>query len=1179
MVACGFAYWVLATPSGSRWALKTGASQVDARLTGISGTVWRGLRIDEADVPLPDAGRVQVKDLQLQADWHELLSRRLHVINLSAATVEVDLPHAAQDAQPSEPFHMPTLPISLAVDRLAVDKIVLRQEGKPIPVDVGKVDTSVYLDNQGGQVSLRSLTVGNAQLNALLAGELRLTSLEDPWPLQLSLTTTATGLTPSSPLCARNYLATLPAGKDAGDCTLTLDTQVQGNLDQLKLALTGSGQGMSADAHATITPRAVFPLKDADVNLTLADGSSVKSTVDWQSERVGDNVRDRLVGKLNTENLNVGQLVGEIIPAAVLSVAADFDLHLLNRSVVESADLSLVFGKGSSWNKNLLSGHLKTRIQNNAPASAGKKSSVNEQTATGAKAPIVPALLKNLALAAIDMDLTLGPDHLKAAGALGATDSKLTLDLKSPKLSAFWPALAGGASLKGDLAGTLAQHKTDLIAQYTPEHAVAGKVGEAAIDAHVVLDGGWGHGPDGKLPEGWRGTIRSVNGDHAGFTLKIGGPTSVSFVPDATAPAWQWEVGRSQLELLMDSRPLVSISHTGSRGGPGRWETVGTVPKVLVSPGRIESLRKKLGMATVEAEKHGGVKVRGDVSTKDTEIALGLDWNLKFAGVLEGAAHVKYLSGDIIVPAEPPFPLALRTMTLDLQAKRANAAASNLTATLNVVTKDMGRLTAEGGTLLHAKEGRLYLEPKDRKTVKLDADIDDLGWLSLFTGDAMEFGGALKANLDVQSGADGSWNSNGSITGSKLRIVRIDDGIRLLDGTLTAHVAQNKLILDKLSFPARLRATPKEWRTQEWVSKNPDAQGGSLTLSGEWDIFKSLGVVDLNFYRYPLLQRADRYAMISGKVRLTAELPKIAITGSVVADAGWFDLDMLGGIPTVDSDVVVLRAGEDTKQVNVPLDLSLDLDVDLGKRFYLTGYGVNSGLVGKLHIAMIANKLTAIGALQTRGGAIETYGQRLQLRRGTLTFQGDIASPVLDIEALRTGLAVEAGVRVAGTGKRPRIDLISYPAVSEIEKLSWLLLGHGPDDSGGDVALLFSVGTSFLGNGEPFYRKFGIDEVSMRSGELGGAGSILPAESVVKGLDDSDSNIEKRFIIVSKSLANGVTLSLRQALSDTGTVGHASYKLARDLTAELSVGTVSGLALVYRWFSRDRPSADAKPSR
>jgi translocation and assembly module TamB len=226
-------------------------------------------------------------------------------------------------------------------------------------------------------------------------------------------------------------------------------------------------------------------------------------------------------------------------------------------------------------------------------------------------------------------------------------------------------------------------------------------------------------------------------------------------------------------------------------------------------------------------------------------------------------------------------------------------------------------------------------------------------------------------------------------------------------------------------------------------------------------------------------------------------------------------------------------------------------------------------LVGELRVMMSEGKLTGIGALRTRGGAIEAYGQRLQLRRGTITFQGDIMSPVLDIEALRTGLAVEAGVRVAGTPRRPRIDLVSYPAVSEVEKLSWLLMGHGLDDSGGDMAMLFSVGSSFLGSGEPFYRKFGIDEVTMRSGELGSAGSILPAESVVSGLDSGTSDIERKFVMASKSFSNGITLAIQQALSDTGTVGRASYRLAAGLTAELTMGTTNGLALVYRWFSRN----------
>jgi hypothetical protein len=91
----------------------------------------------------------------------------------------------------------------------------------------------------------------------------------------------------------------------------------------------------------------------------------------------------------------------------------------------------------------------------------------------------------------------------------------------------------------------------------------------------------------------------------------------------------------------------------------------------------------------------------------------------------------------------------------------------------------------------------------------------------------------------------------------------------------------------------------------------------------------------------------------------------------------------------------------------------------------------------------------------------------------------------------------------------------------------------------------------------------------MRSGDLGSAGSILPVESVVKSLNSGTSNEERKFIAITKALTADISVSLEQAMADTGTVGRASYRLARGLTAEVSAGTVNGLALIYRWFSKD----------
>lgn len=1160
LVCCGFLYWVLGTPSGSRWAMVTAAQQLDGQVSGVSGTIWEGLDVGEFAISLPGVA-VKLDSFHLQANWRELLERRVHVRDLSADVIQVDLA-STPDEPPGEPFKMPVLPVRVAIDRLAVGELIVRQDGKALPVSIKDLSTSLALSEQGGQLVIQSLNLGNEQVLAGFQGQVDVQGLQDPWPLQAHFTTNASGVTADSPLCAHRYLPSLPgAPEDAGSvCTLDIETRIDGSLDALTIVVKGAGQGMSLDAQAALTPRAAFPLKDATVALKLADGSSLNGNVDWTSRQVDNAVLDQLVGSLRTEKLDIGQLVGSAIPPAVLTSAADFNVELRNHTDVLAADVALSFGEGSRWNKQVLSGALKGKVVNSAASTA----------VDDGAAPSAP-LWQGLKLAGLDMDLRLGKNHLLAKGALGNTADQLKLNITAPDLAAFWPDLPGGASVQGDVGGSLASHKADLTAQYTPAQSKPQEVGSAPIKAKLVLDGSWGKGVKAEdALEGWRGRVTALNVEHAGLGLRSGTATSISFLPGATAPAWQWQVGSTELEFLLSSRQLFALSHKGSRGGDKRWETQGAISKLAVSERLIADLRKKFDPQAKEEADRGGVKIKANKGDDNAEVVFGLNWNLRFAGALEGQAHIERLSGDVMVPAEPAFPLQLQTFKLDLNAKRRNASSSLLTANLDVKTAKMGRIAATASTLIHATAGGgLALKNSDVKTVKVDADVDDLSWASLFLGDAMELGGAVKANVQLKSRPDGTWDSSGTINGQKIRFVRIDDGIRLLDGTLSARLQNDRLILDSLSFPASLRVEPKEWRTAEWLKTNPEAKGGKLTITGDWNLFESRGVIGVDLYRYPILQRSDRYAMITGKLQLTAELPKIAINGAITADAGWFDLDMLGGIPTVDSDVVIVRAGDEKKEVSAPADISMDLDVDLGRRFYLTGYGVNSGLVGKLHVAMRNGKLTGIGALRTRGGAIEIYGQRLQLRRGTLTFQGDIASPVLDIEALRTGLAVEAGVRVAGTARRPRIDLVSYPAVSEIEKLSWLLMGHGADESGGDMALLFSVGTSFLGSGEPFYRKFGIDEVSIKSGQLGSAGSILPAESVVSGLDSGTSDIERKFVSVGKTLSNGIKLSFQQALSDTGSVGRVGYQLRRGLTAELTAGTINGVALVYRWFSMD----------
>src|SRR5690606_22679007 len=313
---CGFSYWVLATPSGTRWALITAVEQLDGQSSGISGTIWDGAQVAQLSVALPDT-RVQARNFRLKANWRELLDGRLHINELSAESLQLDLTSSQQEA-PAAPFKMPILPVRLAVDRLAVDTLIVNQDGEPLPVSVGNLSTSLSLTQAGAQLVIQSLDVEHAQLRAGFSGEAKVLDLRDPWPLQAQITTRAQGLTADSPLCARQYLPTLPQAEQAEqagaepaadaviqDCALDIDTTLDGSLDALRVVLKGAGQGMKVDADVNLAPRAAFPLKDAVASLELADGSSLQTRLDWSSDQQDGEVRDQVVGTLRMDKLNV----------------------------------------------------------------------------------------------------------------------------------------------------------------------------------------------------------------------------------------------------------------------------------------------------------------------------------------------------------------------------------------------------------------------------------------------------------------------------------------------------------------------------------------------------------------------------------------------------------------------------------------------------------------------------------------------------------------------------------------------------------------------------------------------------------------------------------------------------------------------------------------------------------
>ena len=265
------------------------------------------------------------------------------------------------------------------------------------------------------------------------------------------------------------------------------------------------------------------------------------------------------------------------------------------------------------------------------------------------------------------------------------------------------------------------------------------------------------------------------------------------------------------------------------------------------------------------------------------------------------------------------------------------------------------------------------------------------------------------------------------------------------------------------------------------------------------------------------------------------------------------------------------------------------MSTDLGRHFRFEGAGLSTRLAGQVRLSASGRDLPrASGAIRTRDGRFEAYGQRLEISRGILTFQGLPDNPALDVRAVRKGLAVEPGVQLSGTAQRPVVRLISDPDLPDPEKLSWLILGHGQESmSAGDASLLLSAAGGLLGNDsgnliQQLKRTFGIDQFGVRQGTLDDSGGRQPGSRVVAAGVDTSATTGNQILSIGKRLSSSATLSYEQSLGTAESIVKLSIELTRQITLIGRAGSDNAVDLFYRvtWGEapRRRPAPQGKPA-
>jgi translocation and assembly module TamB len=422
----------------------------------------------------------------------------------------------------------------------------------------------------------------------------------------------------------------------------------------------------------------------------------------------------------------------------------------------------------------------------------------------------------------------------------------------------------------------------------------------------------------------------------------------------------------------------------------------------------------------------------------------------------------------------------------------------------------------------------------------LEVQVANLGTWGPWVPPGWRLTGALRTSASI-GGRFGAPEYQGEMRGSGLGVRNFLQGVNVSDGELAIALQGSSARIER--FSAR-------------------AGSGTLRLEGSaslGEVPKALLKVQAD--KFQLLGRVDRRIVTSGQAQLQLDRDTLALDGKFAIDEGLIDFTR-SDAPRLSDDVQVIRRKraaptEPADTPNAPnanplpqRKATLNLQVALGDQLRLRGHGLDSGLSGELRITSPGGRLAVNGTVRASDGTYDAYGQKLAIDRGQLSFNGPVENPRLDIEATRPNTDVRVGVLVTGTALNPRVRLFSEPEMSEIDKLSWLVLGRASEGLGRtDTALLQRAAMALL------------------AGEGGGATSQV---SKLIGLDDvslrqTEGEVRETVVTLGKQLSRRWYVGYERGLNATTGSWQLIYRIARRFTLRAQSGADNSVDVIWTW--------------
>ncbi|MCG8546730.1 MAG: translocation/assembly module TamB, partial [Alphaproteobacteria bacterium] len=342
--------------------------------------------------------------------------------------------------------------------------------------------------------------------------------------------------------------------------------------------------------------------------------------------------------------------------------------------------------------------------------------------------------------------------------------------------------------------------------------------------------------------------------------------------------------------------------------------------------------------------------------------------------------------------------------------------------------------------------------------------------------------------------------------------------------------------------------------TQAKITKFTAGDGGrgKMTVQGQIACDPAAAYpfdVRADLTQLAVVRRDDVDATASGQVSVEGSMDKAKILGRLTTDLveiyiperlppNVVNLHVTDADKPVDDDAGIAGHPEARSAEAQTLDPSLDVTVDMPRRVFVRGRGIDSEWKGDITVGGTVEHPRPTGTISLVRGQMNVVGKTFKLEDGELILEdGKDAEPRIYVRAVYTGTDITATARAAGPLSKPVITLSSVPELPQDEIVSRILFNKSASRLNGFEAAQLALALADL------------------SGAGGGVGNFMNLARKTLGVDvlrvdsQATSRGDQPVLEAGKYLTDDVYLDVKQgATPEASSVG-----VGVELTPNVSV--------------------------